>query len=399
MSIFTLAVKGIPYQSYKKISITKSMDALCGAFSFTAVDPTGFTFPFKVGDPCTVAIDGVLVITGFIDKIQGSYDHNSHELTVSGRDKTSDIVDSTVGGNISFKPPISLESVIQNTLSLLKITGINVVNTVQGLAPFQEGDLVAPKVGDTVFKFIEGYARKRQVLLTTDASGTLILTRSSGKNVNQSVINESNNSGNNVLGASFTYDNSKRFNSYTFWSQLNPTALGLQFDADKANSVDQQGLQASARGGRRSKKIVTAQNNAIDASVRTSRVCNRVAERSMPPEDLLSRAKWEANYMRAKAITYSPRMQGVRFNANSPLWEVNTIVIVRDTFANLESEMLINSVTFELDDQSGTTTTLGLVEKDTYQIKIEIDKADQKSNIVAPKLIFDPVRANARTGE
>jgi prophage tail gpP-like protein len=396
MSI-TLSVAGVPYTSFKQIEVSKSLDNMVGVFSFRAVDPKGFRFPFKVGDSCTVRVDGEAVIEGYIDKIHGAFSAESHEITISGRDKTSDVVDSTIGGNITFKPPISLKSVIEQTLQKSGITGLKVVDNVPGLAPFKAEDFVASKVGKKVFKFLEQYARKRQVLLTTNDLGEIIITRSPTAVENQYIINQFNGNANNVIEAKFTYDNSSRFHKYQMWSQLSPMSLVDNFDAQRANRPDPSGTAPPAKDTSvQATQIATVKNEATDSQIRNTRTYNKIAEQPTQQTTLADRAKWEGNIRRARSFTYNPSIQGFRYDRGSKLWALNTLVHVRDEFANLNATMLINEVTYMLSADRGSITKLSLVDKDSYKLKLEFSKSSKKSQKLAPDLVgdFDAKRAN-----
>lgn len=350
----TLQVNNVPYANFNEIAVQKSIDDLVGTFAFSAVN-SQIIFPFKVGNSCTINVDGDVLINGFIDKIEGNYDKDSHIVTISGRDRTADILDSLLCSGINFKAPISLASVITQTLQKVGITGITVKNNVQGLADFGTSDLVAGQIGQSVFDFIEKYARKRQVLITTDNIGDIIITRSSTDSQNLVLLNQLNNSQNNIKSAEFAYDNSQRFYQYQFYSQ--------------GNAVTQNDV-----GTTTSNKSSTVASSALDKSIRNTRYFNQIAEQSTDQTGLKDRSTWEGNLRMARSLIYSATVQGFR-QPNGKLWDINRLIKVIDDFAAINSILLINTVKFELSTANGSITTLGMVDKDSYKLALEIDNS------------------------
>lgn len=379
--MITLFVSGQMLTQFSKVDVEKSLDDFTGKFSFDVVDSDQFDieksdqFPIRVGEECKIYIDNELVISGFIDAISGDYSANSHMLHVVGRDKTSDLVDSHVGGDINFSSNITLEQVIKKTLSNLGITTLAVKNLVPDLKPFSQEDLdiVAAQPAKTAFEFIENYARKKQVMLTTDNTGTISIVRNSDQILEGKLINEFNNIQNNILSATFNYDNSKRYNKYIIRSQQNPVPLLFN---GKPVSDSTTATDMSNQSG-----------EATDNDIRSGRVFQKISESSSTKDQLKDRATWEGNIRRSRALVYSPMVQG--FRINDVLWETNRLIQVSDFFAKIDSLMLVNKVKFSLSLNSGSTTTLELVEKDSYKLSLEYSKKDRK-NKVAQKLIFDP---------
>ena len=91
-----LRVNGRRFNSWKSISINRSIANISGSFSFTTSNRfagEGEKWGIEEGDPCTVDIADERVLTGYIDDISDGYSVSSHDVTFSGRDKTADLVD------------------------------------------------------------------------------------------------------------------------------------------------------------------------------------------------------------------------------------------------------------------------------------------------------------------
>lgn len=367
--MITLAIKGIPYETYEQISIGKSMDKLSGEFTFQLVNTSEQPFPFKVDDICEVQVYGKSWIKGRVETIAGSGNAASHTVTVAGRSKFSDIIDSTIGGNIEFKSPISLEDVIKQTLNKMGITGFGVINKVSGLQSFTGGELISAETGKTAFEFLESYARKRQVLLSSDNTDNIVLTRSSTTLQKTPLVNSTTRNTNNIESFTYNYDITKRFNKYILRSQGNPATQ----NDETINFTLMSGTGLSA--------------TSIDSEIHTNRIFNKKSEQSTDNSGLKKRADWESNIRRARSFTYSAVVQGFK-NALGDLWDTNVLVQVIDDFAGINSTLLINSVQFD-SSVSGELTTLTMVRPDAYTLALDEDK-NKKDKNAKSALVYDP---------
>ena len=217
--MITMQIAGIHYTEFQSCSVEKTLDNLCGSFNFTAITSPDHIFPFRLGDECKIYAEGELILTGFIEIMDGQGSAGQQTLTISGRDKTCDVVDSTIGKNIEYHAGISLVEVIKQTLSKQGITGIDVINNVKGLDNFTTGEIVTSQKSQSVFDFIESYARKRQVLLTSTPEGNILITRAATQLETDVLVAREYfdiNGRNNVLSTSWNLDATNRFNTYIF---------------------------------------------------------------------------------------------------------------------------------------------------------------------------------------
>ena len=185
-----LEVNGTPYEGFTEINVKNSIEDFSGDFSFKATIEGIKFLPFKGNEPCRVLIDDIPLITGYIESVDYSYDTNSHEVEISGRDKTADIIDSSIVGNIELNSP-SLETIVKAVLSGLNLD-ITIINQAGDIEP-EKDELVSAEVGENAFDFIEKYARKRGVLLSTNGDGNIVFTRASTEILDGVLINKVNN--------------------------------------------------------------------------------------------------------------------------------------------------------------------------------------------------------------
>lgn len=348
-----LEINGIQYSNFVSASCTIQLDALSNTFSFEAALPEGEPLPFKGGDPVKVLVDDELVLTGNIEIIEVDYDADDHTITVSGRDKTGDLLDSTlnadpdlIGENLTLKGVI--EAVIKNIGSDIKV--IDNVNP----RPYDlTEDIASPESGDNAFAFIEKFSRKRQVLLTSDADGNVVIEKNTGQTAEGGIQHIIGADDNNVMSSTFRFDTTGRFNVYKFDSQLNPVALDNAGDTDLASLVNQSGRVS-------------------DDDIRVGRQLVLVAESPFSSTFDEARAKWELDIRRARGLIYSAVVPGFRVGVDTGnLWTTNRLYQIVDDYLGKSEPMLANSTTFTLDLTNGRQTTIGFVDEKAYTLSLK----------------------------
>jgi prophage tail gpP-like protein len=368
-SDFTLQINNTTYTNFKSMSVSRDMESISGGFSFTGSTYTGGNFPIPRGAFCVASIGKFKLVSGYVDKINVGYSSDSHDITVSGRDRTQDIVDSTIDNSIELLAPISLENVIKRVLSYLNINDIKIINQVQGLQPYSKGDLISAEIGQGAFDFLDQYCRKRAVFLTADGEGNIIITRGEGIKTNAQLVHIiSNTTGNNVLNATVDYDDSKRFNLYTFKSQVNTSSL---------NSLN---TNVSPQN------IVSVKATVDDSLVRKTRKYVKKAEKSSTQSDLQDRALWERNIRGARSAVYTCNVNGFYLPDRTDIWKPLQLVKVIDEYANVNDELIVVSVQYSLDISGGSKTQLKLAPKIAYNLRPEKPRKKDKNAAQAVSL-------------
>lgn len=358
-----LQIDGAQYTGFKEFTITKDLENLSGSFSFTATTKRLGNFPIRRGAKCVVIINNTPLITGYVDNIEISHDAGSHDISLQGRDKTCDIIDSTIH-NIELQTPISLESVIQAVLNYLDITDIKIINTVSGLKPYSKNELVSAEVGQGCFDFLDSFCRKRQVMLTADGSGNVIITRGEGTRINAALVSRIGGTSNNIIGASVKYDDSKRFRTYQVISQVNPVPV-------YNNDVTEEGNETPAPDNSTLASFVGTEGFSSDAQVRVSRKIVLKAENASGVTEVAERAKWERDVRCARALSYSCKVQGFTYSPTGSVWQPLQIVSVYDDLCNVKNNLLIRSVRHSLSLNGGEISELELVPVDAYLLEAQ----------------------------
>lgn len=347
-----LKVNGIEYENFTDASCDIRLDALCRSFSFSAAAPEYTPLPFTGGENCEVIVDGETVLVGHIEVVSVSYDAGSHNISIQGRDNLSDLVDSTLGAMEDIRADgLTLKKLIEAVIKKLGLS-IRVIDEANPKAFNMAEDLAAPEPGDNAFAFIEKYSRKRQVLITSNAAGNLVITTNRGIRADGRIQHFIGAEDNNVLSSSFTYDITGRYRSYRVVSGQNPVTLNMAGDTDISSIVDQNG-------------------SAIDSEIRTGRQLVIVSEAPFGGVDCAARAKWEADIRKARGLTYSVKVPGWRVGIDTgALWQVNRVYQIVDDYAGKFEPMLCNSITFSYDAQSGSETSLGFVRRNAYTLDL-----------------------------
>lgn len=337
-----IRLNGVDYTNFKQANVTRSMENACGSFTFSTTANADNYFPILVGDEVQIIADEAKVLTGYVEQITMACDASSHTISVSGRSKLADLVDSNVGATKEFDEGSSFKTICSTVLADLGLD-VSVIDNV-GTGTFE--DKASADVGENAFAFLETLARKKSVLLSDDEEGNLVLSQSGTVKFDLTIKNVVGGNDNNVLMSELVKDHTQRFNKYTCKSQLNPLSLNF-FNSDNEDVVNQESIEQ------------------IDSDIRSSRVYEFEAEESMTEDEATARAKWERAVRIARSTNYTARIQG-HTNDAGEAYTPNTIINVLDNFAQLDEELLVKTVVFDYSDVGGSTTTLTMTYKDAF---------------------------------
>lgn len=306
------------------------MEALTGSFSMRTVDRWAINdeawvmFP---GRPCRILIGGDTILEGYIDKVAPSISTNNHTITVSGRDKTADLVDCSLAGKWNN---IDMLRLAQN---MAQPFGISVSSEADLGARFPTWKIDA---GETVFDSLSRAAKKRHVLLLTGRIGNLIITNTGNTAAGDRLL-----MGQNILRASGDYDFTDRFSNYTVKGQ------------DKV------------RKGGWTKSTISIKGEADDEEVTRHRPKIIKGQGILTTKDAQNQARWEANIRAAKSFKASVDVKGFR-QTTGDLWELNQLVDVDIPQLLLLGSMLISAIEYQQSSQGGSSTTMELTRPDAY---------------------------------
>lgn len=305
--MITLNLGGRVFDGWTAATVTRGLDRLASDFRLDVTDKPWRVVP---GDACSVDVDGVRVITGFVDNVAPEYSAHEYRIAVRGRSRTQDLVDCSAEN----KPPQwanrKLESIARD---LCKPFGIDVVVETDTGGPFT---VFKVDQGKTVYAMIEELARRRGILATDNAAGDLVLTSSSKSRATTELV-----LGENVLAARATFSMNRRHSSYTVKAQ--------QPGSDFLNPAATSGVVGRAidEGVGRHRPLVVVAGGPLDAAGAKEQASNTARVR----------------FGQAAAVVYT--VDGWS-QASGVLWRPNQVVRVRDTRLRLDRDMLIANVTY-----------------------------------------------------
>lgn len=346
----TVEINGRNFDNFNSITVNTNIDEASSQFSCDmASGDTQEPYPMQPGDTVRVIADGGRVVfTGYCEVIGVSYSAGEHVISATGRSKTADVVVSTLEP-FTLNAPIQFEAIARQVIEQIG-ADVQVINRAGTIEQFEAQDLIKVEDGQNAFDLLDQYARKRQILISDDADGNLVLLRNEGQQSDFQLVNRlaPNGDDNNIIKANLQIDLTQRYSSYVVKAQQSIVGLNAIFNDPGAGEI------ASQNG--------YAQD---DDAVTTGRQLVIVAENSGSSQDCARRADWEANVRVARSMRYVATVTG------SDDWQVNTLVNVQDEFCGIARDLLVEGVTFSYDasESGGSLTELRLVAADAYKVE------------------------------
>lgn len=328
-----LTVDGAEWGGWQSYRINLGMQQLSGSFDLTLTERWAgqeSRRALRVGAPCTLHYDGALLVTGYLDSVAPTYNGQDHSISVSGRDKTADLVDCSAPATQWIG-----RSLADVARELCAPFGIPVIDQAGANVPFRS---LKPNDGETVFEMLDQAARIRGVLLITDGRGNLVITRAGRERASDAL-----SLGQNILSASGNFDLRDVFSQYSLKGQQ-PGDDWLSGEAAAA---------------------VLAK--ASDSRIKRHRPMTLIADGPLDAAAARERVTWERNvrWGRSQSITYT--VQGHRQRSGA-LWRSNMLTNVYDTYQFLGGEeRLITDLTYILDEQ-GERCDLTVIPREAFDL-------------------------------
>ena len=341
--VVSIRVNGRIYEHWTSATITRSMTAFASAFSVMVPwwqPAAGQPLLAHPGDSCVVEIDGIPVITGYIEEIGPSDDPEKVGVRLSGRSKAGDLVDCSAvvkGGQLRGLDLLGVARV------LCKPFGIG-ASVDSGVSVGKKFDLVEIENGETVHQVLVRLARERGVLVWSKSDGGVIIGRGSRGRAARPLIKRIGADGkpmqgNNVLRSSGKFSSVGRFSEIVVRGQQKWFAGE---DDPAFASAQPQGRATDAGVGRYRPKIMQAENAGDSSS-------------------MAARAQWEVARRIGASVQVTEPVAGwyQTPDEDGDLWDVGLLTRVTDDVLNLDEDMLITGVTMRVDSK-GLFTDLTL---------------------------------------
>lgn len=325
------------YSGWTSNKITRSIKAIAGSFSVTvsnnwASNTKGWIL--SPLDEVVIYIDTKKVITGFIDKIGSSFDSSNRSISVSGRDKTADLVD------CSYVGPSTLAGLNLNDFINAVIKPFGLIFKSEVVLP-QERETFSSQQGETCFAFLERILKLRGFLLTSDVEGNLVISKI-GNSRSITALHE----GVNCHRANFDFDASERFSHYIVKGQSKGSE---EFDPEQSTQIEA---------------------SYVDPNVKRYRPIVIMAEGEVDKKKAIDRAKWEAITRSAKSSVLKVDVKGWTKKDGS-LWTPNEIVNFQSKYFGFNIDLLVTEVSYDISATDGPICQISLENKDAYKITSE----------------------------
>ena len=366
---FEIRVNQRPFELWETAVVELSLGTNAGQFQFDSTNVAPETFPVRVGDLVQVLVDDVPQVTGYVDALQLAGSTAQQEISVSGRDTTQDIIDSSVPDAAKFlEGPLTMVTLAELVIEALG-ANVQVIDSSRGAdIVFTDDDLFNADSGKGAMEFLVDFARKKQVYLIADGAGRLSVFRPDPDNRATTPLENRRNSGtNNVKEFRVEFKSQDRFNVYSTRSQGQFSFGDGDYEGD---DVDLEGT-------------------VTDDEIRVGRYLEVQGEESMFLDEVDNRAEEEANLRRSRSVIYEATVAGLAQEDGS-LWQVGQRVKVNDDFADLRGFMLVSGVRFAVSVREGTRTRLTCTPSDAYQARGIAAGGDARKSSLGSRFVTQP---------
>jgi prophage tail gpP-like protein len=323
--IVTVVAGGQSFRNWLSVSVEAGAKQAARAFSITAAEPDqafGDDWPLMPGTPVDVMASGDLIVRGYIDDYGPQFDPSSHQVTITGRSKAADAIDSSHTHKTGRFDDKDLGEIAKE-LDQFGI-GFNAETQLEKI-PFHQ---LVP--GATVFDELENLARAQGVLLIGEADGSVAITKASEFGRHSGAIVE----GRNLKAAS---------------AKL---------------SVRKKHSKVTARGQRWKgvgKDNLRIEHTATDQTVKRYRPLVLIVEGDTDKNRVKQRAEWHIKRQTGYETTADVTVYGWRDDGGK-LWDPKKLIYLQSKRLKIDQDMAIQKVTFRQNNSEGSVATLSLVD-------------------------------------
>ena len=337
MSNIVIKIGSIALDNWKSVSVTRSIESLCGTFSISLYDNKNQILEIlSPNSKVDIYVDDYRIMRGYIEKFDAFIDRNESLYDLSGRDCICDIVDSSS----IIKPGKWNETTLYNlALSLCKPFSVTVKKDldINFIAfPFKL------QSGESPFEALNRANEFQGALLLVDENSNLLITK-----VGNNVFSESLSYGNNILNAKFAVNYADRFSEYTV--------------------IGQRKIKNSSGWEEKTVNFSATAEDKIFASTKRYRPKVLQSEAPTSQKGAQNRANLEASVRAAKTRTLSITTNNWTQRSGA-LWAINNLVnidIPKLGFYN--NLMLLSSITYSKDLRNGSLCSMQFRRKDAFQ--------------------------------
>lgn len=325
------------FSGWKSINVTRSIEHVAGQFTLGVTvargdDPALLT----PGPACQLEIDGQRIITGYVDAVERVIDATTHTITLTGRDKTGDLVDCAAMYKGGQWRSATLEKIAND---LCAPFGVGVIWEAEGkdaAAPFKVWQI---EPSETVFENLARAARHRGIIITSNPDGDLVFTKAGAQSI--AVLSL----GKEIQRLQTTQSWAERFSLYRI--QGDNAAGGLWGETQTAAQTS--GIK----------------KDTADGEITRYRPTIILSDDNLTAKTGAARGDWE----RRRAMAHGQPVTVTLTTWQTPggdIWQPNRLVTINAPGESLNNaELLIVSVSLTL-DESGEHAELQLMPRDGF---------------------------------
>lgn len=361
---FRLEVEGVGiFDEWTLAEVTRDLKDFSGAFNLSLRDYSrslstfNYASPAKVyrlrpGPEVKVFVDDQLELVGFIEKVTPSITSDFAEVTITGRDKTGDLIDSAAAPEGPGElVDVKLEDAVKQVAKPFGLKVTNEIDTGNAFPRYPLG------IAETGLSAIEKGARQRHALVTSDGIGGIKITRTGSEAAPADLTLPGN-----MLGSDATFSDEGRHSEVIVRGQAekargdrkNRTAPQKPGDAPK-KPADRKATDGSAT--QRERKGATITGRAKDPEIKRYRPIVHMAKSQPDNVSADDEADWRMRTARSEAEELTTSVWG--YAVNGKPWRVNQAPMVRDKFQGIFRKMIIGRTSKRYDD-GGRVTDLTL---------------------------------------
>lgn len=336
--------------------VKRELDAAADSYEFQYADlrlGPGEPVPIRAGDKCTITLRGNTLLTGYVDDTSFQYNADSLTLTVRGRSKTGDLVDSSAVRQSGRWSNATLRTIAADLCDPFNIDVT--VDPLEGLTDTFKRYAIEP--GESCFDAIQRACRLRSAWATCTVDGGLHITRADTGRRSPIALEY----GKNIISG-------ERFDS---WAQRHSAYLL------KGQVPSDEELEGTA-----SSQLA---EYVVDEGLNRYRPLLLVSTGHDRKGDLKRRAQWERNRRAGTGERLLYRIDGYGYESSDyvgqfkqhrrdtyRLWEPNMLVKIVDPRLEADDWYLVAAVSYRWQaegDDGGRTTDLTLTRKEAFSLQ------------------------------
>lgn len=335
MSEIELVIGKDVHRGWKSVQVETGLEQCSSRFQLSVADRwADNNVPRRIyaGDAFELRLEGEVVMSGFVDDAEPFISEHDHGIQVVGRDKTADLIDCSALAKSGQWSGAKLDRIARDIASPF---GLEVSVDVD------VGDVFASfniEEGERAFETLDRAARMRGVLLTTDGTGRLILTRAATGDAVAGIAQ-----GDRVKFAAVRTSWRERYSKITVKGQ--------------GKGSDKEFGAAVAHGSA----------TATDDAITRYRPLVVISEQHGKSVNFRQRAEWERNIRRGRGTRARFTLPGWN-NSAGKIWRPNMLIDCQFPILGVAEKLLVVKADFFLDDKRGKITELQLAHPSAFQV-------------------------------